>query len=608
MRFGWLFALPCLLCGQLIPVGSPIPKGPNPPVVFLNGYQLSCSDSDFAGTFGKADQVLRASQIASVFFNNCAVAAQASGTPSIESLGIAFGQFLAGLRYTDGSPVSQVDIVAHSMGGLIVRSYLAGKLDITPVSWAPPANPGIRKAVFLATPNFGTPLAAMLGSDIQTREMSPGSEFLFDLNTWNEGLDDLRGVDALAIVGSGGTGSESGVAPGFDDGVASLTSASLSFIHPGRTRVVTACHASISLLVAFNFCSKDAPPIASIGDASNLVGQIMVSFLTGTNAWQSLGQAIEDNALGSTAGGINIQLQDPNGVPVPSTSALATTAAGPVNLTEAMSNAVAYSEALPAGVDIPIQLQTAGSPVTTTQKITAGTVTTAIVKPGPVIHGAVPAAGAVFPLDVAPGAFVAIYGSGLAGTTLTASGPNFPQQMGDVHVSVDGAPLAIQYVSPQQINVIWPDSTPGLTKLTVTNGSGSFTTNVIVQAAVPEVFTLDGGAAAAVNATSGTIVGPGAPLHAGVDYVELYLTGLGATTPVNGLDSAQIQPTVTVGGQPCEVTYAGRAPGEPGLDQINCRIPAGLAGLAIPVVVTSNGRTSNTVTLNIQSPLLNAGI
>ena len=50
-----------------------------------------------------------------------------------------------------------------------------------------------------------------------------------------------------------------------------------------RTRVVTACHANISLLVTFGYCPATtiAPPIAVIDDAANVVGQMIVSFLTG---------------------------------------------------------------------------------------------------------------------------------------------------------------------------------------------------------------------------------------------------------------------------------------------------------------------------------------
>jgi len=223
-----------------------------------------------------------------------------------------------------------------------------------------------------------------------------------------------------------------------------------------------------------------------------------------------------------------------------------------------------------------------------------------ILKPGPVIRGVVPAAGPVFPYNVAPGAFVAIYGTNLAGSTLSAPAPNYPASLGDVQVKVNGAATPIQYISPGQLNVIWPDVAPGITKLTVVTGSGSFTTNVIVQPAVPSVFTLGGMTAAAINAISGTVVSPAAPLRSGVDIVALFLTGLGPTTRTGNLDYARLQPAVTIGGRVCDISYAGRVPGYPALDQINCSVPAGLSGAAVPVIVTSNGRAANTVTLNIQ--------
>jgi len=604
MRLALFLALPCLLGAQLIPSGSPIPKGPNPPVVFLNGYQPSCTGSSFAGTFGNADQVLQAGQTVSVFFDNCTITTPTSVRPTIEALGAAFGTFLRGLRYTDGTAVTEVDVVAHSMGGLILRSYLAGKADGTPATYAPPANTGVRKAVFLATPNFGTALASQLGTDIQTQELALGSQFLLDLNTWNEGLDDLRGVDALAVAGTGGTGLESGTVSfggGLDDGVVTVNSASLGFLRPGRTRLLPTCHASISLLTIFGFCTSSAQPIAAIMDANNVTGQIVSSFLAGTTRWQSLGQALEDNGIVAALGGINLQLQDSTGTPQPTTSVTITSPTGlDAPLSQSLTKQVAYLEIFPASSPRPIKIQTSGSTVNTTQTLPSGTVATVIVKPGPVIRGVVPAAGPIFPYNVAPGAFVAIYGTNLAGSTLTATAPNYPTALGDVQVTVNGAPIAIQYISAGQLNVIWPNVPPGITKLTVVTGSGSFTTNVIVQAAVPSVFTLGGSAAAAINAINGTVVGPTAPLRAGVDVVTIFLTGLGLTTRTNNLDFAQIQPAVTIGGQACNITYAGRAPGFPALDQINCSVPGGLSGAAVPVIVTSNGRTANTVTLNIQ--------
>jgi pimeloyl-ACP methyl ester carboxylesterase len=334
-RVAVLFCFSALLSAQLIPMG------PNPPVVFLNGYQLNCAGSNFAASFGNADAVLQANQIFTLFFDNCTV----PNKPSLETLGSAFGQFLAGIKYADGSSVPQVDVVAHSMGGLVVRSYLAGKQDTNPSTFTPPATPGIRKAIFLATPHFGTALTTYLGVDKQSQELTIGSQFLFDLNTWNNGTDDLRGVDALAVAGNGGTGLESFL-PGFDDGLATLTSASLSFARPGRTRVVPACHSNDALLTALFLCAGSAPSIAKIMDANNVVGQIIVSFLTDTNQWQMLGQAIEMNPLASTLGGLYLEAQDLNGAGQPIASASVSTPAGTGSLS-LNSGKIAYSERLP---------------------------------------------------------------------------------------------------------------------------------------------------------------------------------------------------------------------------------------------------------------------
>ncbi len=596
MRLALFFAIPFVLVAQLIPTGQPVPVGPNNPVVFVNGYQITCGGS-FSDTFGNADSVLAANQIVTLFFDNCSV----PGKPSIEALGIAFGQFLAGLKYSDGTPVSLVDVVTHSMGGLIVRSYLAGKQDVSPAAFNPPPNPGIRKLVFLATPHFGTGFASAFGSDRQTDELSVGSQFLFDLNTWNDGTDDLRGTDALAVAGNGGTGEESSI-QGFDDGVVTLTSASIAFARQGRTRVVPACHANVVVLTFLShYCVSNLPFIAVIPDASNITGQIVVSFLTGTTAWQSLGQAIESNPVASNLGGVNIEAQDPNGVEQKIQSASVTTPAGKFNL--AVQGQIADSEGLTPNISLSTQVQFGTVTVSPTITLPATTVLPVIAKTGPVIFRATPAASAVFPLNAAPGEFVAIYGANLSTATQPASAQPYPLQLADVQVLVNGTAVPVEYISATQINIVYPSLPPGLTQLTVTNSAGRHTVNLLLAPAVPSVFSLDAsgtGPAAAINGATGVVVGAASPLHAG-DYAAIFLTGLGQTTQQNGLDYAQIVPSVSIGGQNCVVTYAGRAPTLEGVDQINCQVPTGLAGgPSIPLIVTSNGRAANTVTLAIQ--------
>ncbi len=606
MRFALvLLLLPGLLAAQLITNTQAIPKGPNPPVVFINGYQSSCAGTDFAGTFNSADKVLQASGIVSLFFNNCSVGGVAALRPSIEAEGVAFGQFLAGLKYEDGSAVTQVDVIVHSMGGLILRCYLSGKKDVSPASFAPPATVLVRKAIFLGTPHFGTPviaqLAAFTGTDRQTNEMALGSQFLLDLNTWNQGADDLRGIDAIAIAGNGGTFNKT--IPGFDDGVVSLTSSSLGFYRPGVTRIVPYCHTTAAILSQVGYCPSGTGVITDINtDITNPVSQIVTSFLTGTNAWKTTGIAAESQTTLSTTGGMLLQLRDATDAVVPITGATITSVTPNVSLPASTAN-ISYSEALSTAKALQVSITPlSGTAQTASLNLASATSSVQIVKPGPVIlpRGVIPAAGpAPFPYDVAPGAYVSIYGTNLASSTQVAGIP-YPTQIGDVQVTVGNTLAQIVFVSAGQINFVYPNVAPGMTQLTVKNINGQHTVNVRVAPSTPSIFLLDAaGTAAARNALTSTVVGTSAPLRAG-DFLSLYLTGLGATTVKDTLEYASVIPVITIGGQSVPIAYAGRSPGFAGLDQINCQIPAGIAGNAVPVVVTSNGRTSNTAFIAIQ--------
>lgn len=171
------------------------------------------------------------------YFDNCVECPNCS----IEDLGNSLGQSLGLITNDDGSDVAQFDLVTYSMGGLIARAYLSGLQSDG--SLASPLNPRIRKLVEIATPNFGSFIAAALAPLLpgtQAPEMIPGSAFLWGLARWNQGSDDLRGVDALAIIGNAGAFNGS---PNASDGLLSLTSASLGFARDqSRTRILPYCH------------------------------------------------------------------------------------------------------------------------------------------------------------------------------------------------------------------------------------------------------------------------------------------------------------------------------------------------------------------------------
>jgi uncharacterized protein (TIGR03437 family) len=92
------------------------------------------------------------------------------------------------------------------------------------------------------------------------------------------------------------------------------------------------------------------------------------------------------------------------------------------------------------------------------------------------------------------------------------------------------------------------------------------------------------------------------------ELISVYATGLGAVQApmgsgfaASGADSITDNITVSIGGQPAQVQYAGLAPFFVGLYQINVIVPAGLASGDQPMVVTMDGVSSSSqVTVSVR--------
>lgn len=287
-----------------------------PPVVLLNGwiggFDNSCPvAASSAQTFGNLAQYLVSDGAPVVYlFDNCLEDPNAS----IETLAQDLGTFLNSITYANGAQVPQIDLVAHSMGGLIARAYLAG---LQPGgTYAPPTPTLVRDLVMIAVPNFGSFVAGTYNLAFpaggQSAEMIPGSSFLWNLATWNQRQDDLQGVNSIAVIGNAGqfTGgiNNSTVLNNASDGLVSLTSASLDFILQGAgiTRIVPYCHVDPSAFINTNLGTFlcNAPGIANVTSPSHLTGQIVRSFLAGTTAWQSIGTTPATDPYLSTDGGL----------------------------------------------------------------------------------------------------------------------------------------------------------------------------------------------------------------------------------------------------------------------------------------------------------------
>jgi uncharacterized protein (TIGR03437 family) len=224
------------------------------------------------------------------------------------------------------------------------------------------------------------------------------------------------------------------------------------------------------------------------------------------------------------------------------------------------------------------------------------------------------ASAASFGITLAPGEITALFGAGLATDTATASSQPLPTSLANTQVFVNGAPAALFFVSPGQINFeVPPDVTATTSQPSVSSASafvevisdGQLTRAGVFQIAptVPAIFTLTqngSGPAAALDAFTGA----GAPFSATQadgqpNILSLFGTGLGAdVTDVSGNVSGSVQ--VTIDGVPATVPYAGNAPGFSGLNQLNIVLPAGITSGAHTVLASRNGITANPVTIAIQ--------
>lgn len=180
----------------------------------------------------------------------------------------------------------------------------------------------------------------------------------------------------------------------------------------------------------------------------------------------------------------------------------------------------------------------------------------------------------------APGMLLSVFGSNLAPAASIAGKVPLPSQMAGVTVTVNGIAAPLLYVSATLLNIQVPYELPTDTPLTilVNNNGKTVRGSLTLAAAAPGIF-VDSNFAPVPNASSSR----GA-------ISTLYITGAGAITPQvatgEGPDSSvatanlprpQQQVTVTIGGLPATIQFAGAPRGSAGLVEIDYQIPEGVA-------------------------------
>jgi uncharacterized protein (TIGR03437 family) len=204
--------------------------------------------------------------------------------------------------------------------------------------------------------------------------------------------------------------------------------------------------------------------------------------------------------------------------------------------------------------------------------------------------------------DIAPGGLISVYGNQLSPVNMASSEIPLPTALANSCLSVNGQPMPILFVSPNQVNAQMPFQAIGdVTLILRTPGGQSDNYNLVIQPNAPSVFMAAVGpqvnVPTVIRDDDNKLVTDSHPIHRRSNTaLTIYLTGLGPTEPAVGSGQpgpsnppavTLTQPTVTLGGANLPVLFSGLAPGLVGVDQINVSVPFTVPeGMSVPLAIT----------------------
>jgi minor extracellular serine protease Vpr len=354
-----------------------------------------------------------------------------------------------------------------------------------------------------------------------------------------------------------------------------------------------------------------------------LVGQAAASnlfVLSGDGDDSTVGQIIPDGEMA-------FKLTDDNGVPVAG-APVTFTAANGVTLSQVSTTTNVYGIASavatlgPTAGDYSVFACAAATCSTRPTGLYWQFTGSARLAPSITAAGVVDAAS--FKQPIAPGSYVAIFGSNLFDPALSASGSTtsdqattarLPLALDYVQVSFDvpsakiSVPARMYYVSAGQLVVQVPWELQGQTsaqvKVTIDFTYGNVVTIPISNYA--PAFFESSGVAIGTDLTNNLITAANPAVRG--QTITLYANGLGPVNnqpasgdpaPSSPLATTTSIPAVTIGNQLAEVKFSGLTPTLPGLYQLNVAVPANISTGSQPISISIGGQTSRASTIPIR--------
>ncbi len=278
------------------------------PVVFLHGYKGSPDIWNNIITLLVYDT--------NAFYptNKLLILDYRASTPDVSIPGLA-GNVATKIKAFSEQHGGPVDVVAHSMGGLLLRSALAQGEGVLPPGY-------IRRFIPIATPHYGQ----YFGVDTQSKEMTYGSEFLWNLaKAWHLDGKKIPDENVLCIVGRG-----LGLVNNHWDGLVQAWSAALGntearYVHRGHAFTHSIAGTQI-IYTCWGRDNEQALPAAikdgSADDYKDPVYALIRDFLmTGTkipqdSLYNNYDGGISVTSLNGMGGSIFFQVADEGGAPV----------------------------------------------------------------------------------------------------------------------------------------------------------------------------------------------------------------------------------------------------------------------------------------------------